>query len=528
MSDFLSQQRLIAALRDPQRSPLGPGRILVIETHISWVLLAGKFAYKIKKAVDLEFLDFTTLASRRFYCEEELRINRRMAPQLYLDVVPIGGTPDSPALGTLPAIEYAVRMRRFPSGRLLDKLLTKERVTPQHMDSLAATVAAFHRNLPPPPPEAPYGTPASIRAAAMQNFTQIEGLLPAPRDRREIAAVRDLTEVEYAAHERDFLARRAQGFVRECHGDLHLGNVALLGDEPVPFDGIEFSAELRWEDVMSETAFLVMDLLYHGQGALAFRFLNAYLESTGDYAGLALVPFYLSYRAMVRAKIGAIRAAQPGSSGPARNREIAAARHYLELGRLCLEAHRPALIITHGLPGSGKTTFAQLALERLGAIRIRSDVERKRLFGLDALEDSRGRADIYGRDATHRTYARLYECARIALAAGFPVIVDAAFLRRGEREHFRRLAGELRIPFAIAALHAPESVMRARIAQRQTQALDASEADSAVLAVLQSVAEPPDESERAVSADFPNDPAGPPLPASPGWQRLNALLGLDG
>ncbi len=524
MSDFPSQQRLIAALLDQRHGPLGPGTIRLIETHISWVLLAGKFAYTIKKAGDLEILDFTTLASRRFYCEEELRINRRMAPRLYVDVLPIGGSPDRPLPGREPAIEYAVRMRRFPAGNLLDKLLPRGRVTPQHMDRLAHMLAGFHQALPPAAPDAPYGAPAGLRSAAMQNFDQIEQLLPDAADRDEIARVRRLTEAAFTAREADFAARRTQGYVRECHGDLHLGNVALIGGDPVPFDGIEFSAALRWEDVMSEVAFLTMDLLHHGEGALAFRFLNAYLETGGDYPGLATLPFYLAYRAMVRAKISAIRAAQPGLSKRARGRELASARQHVALARACLEARRPALVITHGLPGSGKTTFAQLALERLGAIRIRSDVERKRLFGLDALASSRSGADIYSHEATRRTYARLHDLARIALAAGFPVIVDAAFLRHGERAHFCRLAAELHVPFAIASLQAPHDVLESRLIQRQAQAQDASEADAGVLSMLRAVAEPIAPDEQASNVEFFSDGDAHAFGRPEDWAHLLALL----
>jgi aminoglycoside phosphotransferase family enzyme/predicted kinase len=526
MSDFPSQQKLIAALCDPKHSPLGPGPVRLVETHISWVLLAGRFAYKIKKAVDLEFLDFTELASRRFFCQEELRLNRRMGPQLYLDVMPIGGSPGRPLPGREPAIEYAVRMRRFPAGKLLDKLLVKGAVTPQHMDSLAMTLAAFHRALPAAAPGTPWGSPASIGAAATQNFDQMAPLLPDAPDRSEIDIVRRLTEAAYAAHQRDFAARREQGFVRECHGDLHLGNVALIRGVPVPFDGIEFSADLRWQDVMSETAFLTMDLLYHDESALAFRFLNSYLEAGGDYAGLVTLPFYLAYRAMVRAKIGAIRAAQPGMERRARNREISAARQYLTLAQRCLEARRGALIITHGLPGSGKTTFSQLALERLGAIRLRSDVERKRLFGLGPLEDSRNGGDIYGAEATRRTYARLHELARIALDAGFPVIVDAAFLRRDEREHFRRLAGEMGVPFAIASLHAPDAVLQTRLAQRQARANDASEADAGVLAMLRTAAEPLAQDERASTVEFSNDDGVHAFSEQQDWAQLETAVSV--
>jgi aminoglycoside phosphotransferase family enzyme/predicted kinase len=523
MNDLPRQQQLISALLDPHGSPLGPHRIHLIETHISWVLLAGRFAYKIKKAVDLKFLDFTTLESRKFYCDEEIRLNRRLARQIYLDVLPIGGSPEHPMLDQQPAIEYAVRMRRFASAKLMDKLLDRGLVTPQHMDNLAATLARFHASLPPAPPGSAHGTAASIRAAAMQNFGQLHPLLPGEEDRKESSHVGQLTETEYAACESTFNERHAQGFVRECHGDLHLGNIALIGGEPVPFDGIEFNADLRWLDVMNEAAFPVMDLLQHGQPGLAFRFLNAYLEATGDYAGIATLRFYLAYHAMVRAKVEAIRASQPGVSGRARTRDFNACRRYLALARQCLAQRHPALIITHGLPGSGKTTLAQMALERLGAIRIRSDVERKRLFGLAPLADSRGHADIYSMNATRRTYARLHELARIVIAAGFPVIVDAAFLKRGERERFRQLAQEMNAPFAIAATSAPDATLRARIAARHAGARDASEADESVLNLLQTVEEPIAEDEKNWRVEFSSN-GGQKFGKAQDWARLDALI----
>jgi aminoglycoside phosphotransferase family enzyme/predicted kinase len=438
-------------------------------------------------------------------------------------------------LGEKPAIEYAVKMRRFASGKLMDKLLAQGAVTPQHMDSLAATVAHFHSGLPAAPPGSAYGTAAKIRAAAMQNFEQLQPLLPDAEDRRELSLVGQLSEAESAGCEHIFSERRAQGWVRECHGDLHLGNIALIGTEPVPFDGIEFNADLRWLDVMNEAAFPVMDLLYRGHPELAWRFLNAYLEHTGDYAGIATLRFYLAYHAMVRAKVGAIRAAQPDVSGRTRTRDFADCRRYLALAGQCLQQRRPALIIAHGLPGSGKTTFAQMALERLGAIRIRSDVERKRLFGLAPLADSRAgpnlhspniqARDIYTKDATRHTYARLEELARAILAAGFPVIVDAAFLRRGERDRFHAIAQTMGAPFAIAALHASDAVLRARIAARRAGARDASEADEQVLAQLQAAEEPLAADELLWSAEFFNAENAPAGAAPESWSRLQALLG---
>lgn len=524
-NDYPAQQQLVEALCDPGRYPHPARTVHLVETHISWVLLAGRYAYKIKKAVDLGFLNFTDLAARRFYCEEEIRLNGRLAPQLYLDVVIIGGSPQRPVLGAGPAIEYAVRMRRFASARQMDRLLARGLVTPTHIDRLAATLARFHAGLPPAKPDSAFGTADAVHAPALQNFEQLAPLLDAA-DTALLERLRSASEHAYAACAPWLEQRRQQGWIRECHGDLHLGNIVLLKDQPTPFDGIEFNAGLRWIDVMNEVAFLVMDLLDRNRTDLAFRLLNGYLELTGDYAGVKVLRYYLAYRAMVRAKISAIRARQQGTRPAQAKDAMAACRGYLALAATCLAQKRPALIITHGLPGCGKTTVAQAALGRLQAIRIRSDVERKRLFGLAPLQPSRsGIGDgIYSAGATQLTYARLHQLARGLLDAGFPVIVDAAFLRHAEREQFRQLAGEMAVPFVILDIRAAPATLRQRILQRLDQAKDASEADLRVLETLQAAQEPLQPDELAIAVDFVNEGGLVDIGSQASWSALEVLV----
>lgn len=524
-NNFPAQQQLIAALCDARCYPHAVKKVKVVETHISWVVLAGRYAYKIKKALDLVFLDYTWLAARRFCCEEEIRLNRRTAPEIYLDMVAIGGSAEAPQFGVHPAIEYAVKMRRFPEGKLMGKLLARGKVTASHIDALAAVIFQFHSRIPAVAAAAPFGSAQSVRAAALQNFEQLAALLHDESDRASLAALQAATEAELIAREDVFTSRRAQGFVRECHGDLHLGNIVLQGDTPVPFDCIEFNPALRWIDVMDEIAFTVMDLLQRGQAEFAWRLLNAYLEYGGDYAGLSVLRFYLAYRATVRAKVSAIRAGQPGLSARTRSQALTDCRSYLALARQCLSQRRPALTITHGLPGSGKTTISQLALQRLGAIRLRSDVERKRLFGLDALQSSRAHGDIYSAAATQQTYAKLYATARELLQAGFCVIVDAAFLRRDERELFAQLARDLSVPFAIASLSAPDAILRERIQQRRN---DASEADVAVLELLQKIQQPLSAHELGYSTKFTTAEAPDSKLNAQAWFRLSRSLNRSG
>lgn len=526
-TEFARQQALVEALLSGRGFPHTEKTVRLVETHISWVLLAGRYAYKIKKALDLGFLNFTSLEARHFYCSEEIRLNRRLAPKIYLDVIELGGKPDAPEFGAHPAIEYAVRMRRFAATKQLDHLLARGKIMPQHMDRLASTLAIFHGGVHRAEENSAFGTPPTIHAAVMQNFAALQSLLTSQVDRDAVTELSLASSVAYAACAGYFSRRRAQGYVRECHGDLHLGNIVLVGEQPIPFDGIEFNPGLRWIDVMDEVAFLVMDLLHEARPDLAFRFLNVYLENTGDYAGVSVLRFYLAYRAAVRAKVSAIRACQANLDQVIKMREWANCRNYLALAAGCLARRSPALIITHGLPGSGKSTFAQAASERIQAIRIRSDVERKRLFGMKPLDDSGSRAGdgIYSADATRRTYARLHELAHDLLEAGFPVIVDAAFLKQEERAQFHALARGMSIPFAIVSMRASAATLHERVVQRRDAENDASEASLDVLQMLQTAQQSLSPYEQARTVEFLNDAEHGGIPAAaPGWGRLNELL----
>jgi hypothetical protein len=481
---------LVERLRDPACFPHAVRRVELLETHISWVLLTGEYAYKLKKPLDLGFLDFSTLAARKAACEEELRLNRRTAPQLYLEVVPITGSGAKPKVGGAgPAIEYAVKMREFPQAALLDRVAARGELRIGLMDELAATVARFHAAVERAGPGTAFGTPAEVIAPARQNFEQIRALVEDPDGRAALGRLAAWTEREFARLGDAFAARKRDGFVRECHGDLHLGNLIALDGVPLAFDCIEFNASFRWIDVMNEVAFLVMDLADHGLVGHAWRFLNAYLAETGDYAGLGVLRFYLVYRAMVRAKIAALRAHQLPEGAAERGRVERESRAYLGLAEAFSALDRRALVITRGLSASGKTAFARLLVEEIGAISMRSDLERKRLHGLaaDARTGSPVGGGIYTPEATARTYERLRELARVCAEAGFPAVVDAAFLARADRDAFRALARRLGVPFAIAACEAPESVLRERIGSR---AGDASEATLQVLAHQLTTADP--------------------------------------
>jgi hypothetical protein len=485
--------RLIDALSRPGVYPHPVDRVDVLQTHISYVLLAGDYAYKIKKPVNLGFLDFSTLDARQRCCEEELRLNRRTAADLYLATVRVTGSVAAPQLdGDGPAIEYAVKMRRFAQDDLLDSMAKRGECSPAIVDALARKLAAFHTTVAVAGPDSPFGTAERVMAPPRANFDHIEKLIGESPDVPQLERLRTWTDREGARLIPVFAARRRDGFIRECHGDLHLGNITLIGGEPTPFDCIEFNADLRWIDVMNEVAFLVMDLADHRLPGLAIRCLNAYCEATGDYAGLAVLRFYMVYRAMVRAKIACIRMQQQGVAADVKAATEAEYRGYFQLAERLAHRGATALVLTHGLSGSGKTTVAGVLAERFGAIRIRSDVERKRLFGLEASARTASAvgSGIYDPEATRRTYARLADLARSVIAAGWPVIVDATFLRAAERTAFRELARELAVPAVIVSCTAPDAELRARILAREQTRADASEAGLEVLARQRDASEP--------------------------------------
>jgi hypothetical protein len=488
---------LVEALRSPRCYGHACDAIEVVETHLSWVLLTGPFAYKVKKPVDLGFADFGTLQKRRRACEREVALNRRWAPQLYRDVVAITGSPAAPRVGGPgPALEYAVRMVQFPQRLLAARQLADGGLAGPHFDTLAADVAAIHRAAPSASPRARHGSPAASRSALRDTLAHLRALPGTAGRRGGLRRLERWSEARFGAIEPVLAQRRRAGRVRECHGDLHLGNLVLLDGRLVPFDGIEFNASLRWIDTASEVAFTVMDLRRRGALRFAHRFLSAWLEASGDYGALQVLDYFLVYRALVRAKVAAIRAAQCEPGAPAREAALAESRQYVDLALDFTRGRGAQLVITHGVAGSGKTTAARALVEGEGLIHVRSDVERKRLRGLAPLARSGSpiAGGLYGAAATAATYDRLETLAGAILGAGYGVVVDATFLRRAQRAPFAALARRLGCPFRILACAAPPTLLRRRLAARTG---DASEATAAVLDAQLAIVEPPEPEETA-------------------------------
>ncbi|QOY92769.1 AAA family ATPase [Massilia sp. UMI-21] len=496
--DALARQRRLID-RVARTLQLAAGRVARFETHISWVLVAGGDAYKFKKALTLPFVDCSTLAARRFYCREECRLNSRLAPDLYRGVVAVGGDPASPTIGAAGTPrEYAVWMRAFEQDALWSVRLADGLLGGDEVDRLAALLAAFHRRAPRAPPGASWGTAAMVAAtfaatmAGLESALADDGAQGAERVQAASTVLRECAAQLFSGLPALASARRTQGMVRECHGDLHCGNILTRDGEVQAFDCIEFDPALRWIDTIDDLAFACMDLACRGSPGLAARLLSGYLECSGDHAGLAMLRLYRMHRALVRARVMLLRARQPRLSDAARAGCLAQGRSYLDFARRCAHAGPVALVAMHGFSGSGKTTVARLLVELLGAVQLRSDVERKRL---PAAAPGLGRQ--YGAAATRRTYARLGTLARTVLGAGWPAVVDAACLRADQRTRLRRLAAALGVPFFIVDVRAGCAAMLARIAARGRQGDDASDADAAVLDMQLRSAEPLASSELA-------------------------------
>jgi aminoglycoside phosphotransferase family enzyme/predicted kinase len=468
------------------------------QTHISSLILDGRQAWKLRKPLKLPFLDFSTVELRRLDCLEELRLNQRTAPGLYLDVQPVCGSADAPRLGAACAqaepIDWVLRMARFDEACLLDHMAREGRLSTDHVDALAASVAEFQAGVPPSP--AGFGTPASALRAALDNVDAIEAdkRVCAPR----LRALRAWTEATFADLQPLLTRRRAQGRVREGHGDLHLGNIVMLDGRPTPFDALEFNPALRHIDVVADIAFSFMDLLRCGLPRQAWRFASAWAEVADDHEGLAALHFFAVYRALVRAKVALLRCAQGDAEADA-----AFARDLALAEQIASPRPAPQLVLTSGVSGSGKSTVAQRLAEGLGGVRIRSDVERKRLFGLAPTErptPEQARL-LYGLEANHRTYSRLCTLAAALLRGGIDVVVDAAFLRRPERDAMRALGAQVGAPVRLLHCHAPDAVMRQRLRRRGQRSDDPSDADEDVLTRQQPWHEMPAPNEVAIAID---------------------------
>ena len=458
--------------------------VVLYETHISWIFLAGEHAYKVKKPLKLNFLDYSTLEQRKHHCQEEVRLNSRYAKGLYLGVVPItlrGGHCCVDGLGEV--VDFAVKMLRFPEGSLLSDRLDHDELRFDEVIELSRTIARFHHDASVADRHHCWGSPNSILENAFDNIRDLRASFLYESFSETLNEIGDWSDEFFSEHQLGFSQRRVSGFIRECHGDLHLANVVQWCDQFVPFDGIEFNDEFRWIDVMSDAAFLGMDLAVRGRPDLSHSFLNGYLEQTGDHASLPILRWYLIYRAMVRAKVAAITAAQHPPKTSIHADSVQDCHLHLNYAHRLTRPSQPNLWITHGVSGSGKTTGSEMIVQHHGAIRLRSDIERKRHFGLhpDQHPKTSIKHKVYCESANQATYTRLERLARGILRAGYSVVVDATFLKREHRDRFAQLAKHEASEFHIVDFQADEAVLRRRVTDRLAQGKDASDADIDVL-----------------------------------------------
>lgn len=488
--------QLIHDLLSPSAYTHAVSRIELRETHLSWVVLTGRYAYKIKKPVRFDFVDASTLERRRELCTEEVRLNRRLAPDLYLDVVAITRDSSGKAIvgGTQPAIEYAVRMHQFAED--LPALLVRDAVSIAEITALGDMLARFHRNADIASARQTPERTEHLYDRVIDNLTQLLEHVPSPSTLAQLRSLAEWTRENANMLEPLFELREQLGFVRECHGDLHAANIASWQGRLVPFDCIEFDPQLRWTDVIADLAFLVMDLIGHERPDLAFALLSRYLEVSGDYQGIRLLAFCAIYRALVRGKIDALAAEQMPSRAEELQRRL---QRRIWNATSWTRRGKPMLVLMHGASGSGKSWLSERLVPELPAIRIRSDLERKRLAGLSTTETAAApiRQGIYSPAFSHRTYARSLECAEHCLSAGFNTIVDAAFLDGSDRDLFRELANRLGVPCFIVACEADADTLADRIRERAARRTDVSDADLSVLDMQLREAAPFDEAEQS-------------------------------
>ncbi len=457
------QSDTVAFLSDPSSYGLGGADVERHETHISIVFLAGDRAYKLKRAVKYPYLDFSTVEQRRRACEAELRLNRRTAPELYLEARPIARRPDGAVGwgGEGDAVDWVVVMRRFGQDQLLEAMARADRLAPPLLYALAAHIADFHRRAEPRPG---YGGAAAMSAIVAENDACLLACRNVEFSRRQVGELRAQSG-EWLKRLGSLLDRRRQeGKVRRCHGDLHLRNICVLDGKPVLFDCLEFSEAFASIDVLYDLAFLLMDLEHLGDTTSANQVLNRYLDLTGEDDGLAAMPLFFSMRAAIRAHVTA-------SAGG----KVDDARRYLDEACAALCPPPAQLVAIGGLSGTGKSTVAAgLAPElgaRPGARVLRSDVIRKRLFGLDP--ESRLSQSAYRPGVTQRVYAALRDGAAAALRAGYCAIIDAVALKQEERGSFAEIARRAGVPFTGLWLEAPPDTLLARVHRRQHDASDA-------------------------------------------------------
>jgi aminoglycoside phosphotransferase family enzyme/adenylate kinase family enzyme len=479
-----AQESLVAAMMQPGFYPKVPGEVSHKETHISHLFFAGELVYKIKKAIRFSFLDYSTLAQRRYFLNEELRLNRRLAPSVYLGVMPISLDESGWRLGgwTEPA-EYTLVMRRLPERRMLPFLLQTLQVTPELMHELAEVLAKFHQQAERVSVVSRRGDYGQlIEKPWNDNFTDLEPLVGAVVEAETLRRLKEFG-LSFFARYRDLLGRRAaQGWVRDVHGDLHCEHVCFAPEGVQIFDCIEFSNDLRRCDLASEIAFLLMDLEFRGGKALVKPFLARYRELLDVPDLPTLLPFFSCYRAIVRGKVHALR-----------GRETDASRYLRFAARYTWAERKPFLVMVCGLTGSGKSTLARELGERLDMPVISSDAVRKALADKPGKHIVAYQTGIYSPAMTTTVYRQLARAAEQSIEEGSGAILDATFIERAKREKIARIAAKYNVPLFVVQCRASDETTETRLAQRAAEGKDLSDGRWEIYLKQKSACEPMDE-----------------------------------
>jgi aminoglycoside phosphotransferase family enzyme/predicted kinase len=447
-------------------------QVRLIQTHISWVVLAGQYAYKLKKPVAFPFLDYGSLQKRQQFCLKEMERNKSWAGSLYIDIVGLHGDPGEVVLGEPTAeVEWCLRMHQFDQADCLLKQAELGKIPKEWIDDLAQHFVSAHSVASVAANDTLWGTSKSLSLQLDQCCLDIEIAARKMDVEIDVKSIDDCLQARLKKIESVMQRRKQLGFVRECHGDLHLGNVIRWQGHTVGFDAIEFNPDFYWIDVWNDVAFTIMDLDWRGQADNASRLMNAYAEGCGDYGGLELLSVFTSYRALVRARIAALRVHQNSAESEVAHSSVREMTGYVELAERYLQKVSPKLWITHGVSGSGKSIGSERCVEEYRAIRIRTDVERKRLAGIDRLAP--GNATIYSSEFTRATYLRCVELARVVISAGYSVVIDGTFLKRWQRDLAYGLANDLAVEFEILDFDAPVEMLRERILKRASDPSDA-------------------------------------------------------
>ncbi len=465
----------------------------VIQTHISWVILTGEYAYKIKKPVNLGFQDFTTLEKRKHFCELEIKLNKKLAPELYLDVLPITGTPSAPSInGTGEIFEYAIKMKEFPQAQMLSSLAQENKINEDIIKNIALQLADFHKTTDTAEPNSVFGSYDDVMAPMMDNFVALKQMPFAQKWLGNLNTLEAWAAKQGQILKNTLMQRKSNGWIKACHGDLHLGNMVLINNKPVIFDCIEFNENFRWTDIMNDIGFFFMDLHHKNLSPLAQIFINHYLEQSGDYEGATLLNFYASYRAMVRAKVSGFQLMHTDENDPHYAVLTQELEDFIKLAEQFSNTAQPSLSITFGLSASGKSYHTEKLMQQNNTIRLRSDIIRKQLFNLPLYEKTPPDQleTLYSEAVTKSVYDKMLYLADLYLQHGYSVLIDAACLKFGERQSFSKLATKNNIDFKILSFETDIDILKSRLQKRSSMKNEVSDATAEVLDLQLNFMEP--------------------------------------